>query len=341
MEETELLVIWPTDRCNLQCRYCYAEAGVQGEDLSWETLQKFLDRFAGRQVKVQFAGGEPLLRQEILWKTAEYLKKGHWKYSLQVQTNGTLITPQTAQRLKQYGFAVGISMDGGKEINEKNRGRTGDVLRGIACLGEAGIEVGINGVLTGEDLQGPSQLARMALVFPNIRGIAIDLLRKSGRAITEGGPEPPQPEQVSQALRMLYEMTKSIEKLTGRTLAIREVEEARQRLQKRNAGVSHCYACLGRSHVLVPDGKIYPCGSLVGEEAWCMGNADEKNDGRRRLPAVLRPQCSSCQWNPWCTRGCPARYMANGSDGQEAECMLKKTAFELAYKEIEARRQKR
>jgi radical SAM protein with 4Fe4S-binding SPASM domain len=64
-----------------------------------------------------------------------------------VSTNGTLITPQIAQILKDIGLSyVGISLDGMEEINDRFRGVKGAfrlALKGIENCKKAGIKVGL------------------------------------------------------------------------------------------------------------------------------------------------------------------------------------------------------
>lgn len=335
MENAKLLVIWPTTRCNLRCIYCYASAECEGQDMDWDTVQRLLSRFEGEKLKVQFAGGEPLLCQELLWKTAEYLKKRQPETVLQLQTNGTLLNKDIVRKLKEYRFRIGISMDGLPEINERYRGATKAVLQGISCLQEAGIEVGLNAVLTGEHPQAPAELAKLALIYPNMKGIALDILRQSGRAGKGNGPVPPTPKQAVQALQSLYLKTREIKELTGQSIVVREIEEARRYLQSKKRKPAHCYASLGCSYVAVPDGCLYPCGALVGESRYLLGRAEHEAWKSISLTAPRNEECSSCPWEPWCTKGCPARYLANGREGQKVECAMKKAAFQIARKEIE------
>ena len=68
MEKTKLLILRITNRCNLACKYCYAQTEIQKrEDMSLETAIKAIDMMAkrGGRLKVQFTGGEPLLRKDL------------------------------------------------------------------------------------------------------------------------------------------------------------------------------------------------------------------------------------------------------------------------------------
>ena len=56
-----------TDRCNLRCRYCMPEEGVQnlghGKILSLEDLARLARVAAGGISKIRLTGGEPLVRK--------------------------------------------------------------------------------------------------------------------------------------------------------------------------------------------------------------------------------------------------------------------------------------
>lgn len=65
-KEVVLIVLWTTGRCNLKCRYCYALPAGQQRDMDFVTAAKVLDYFGQQPMKIQFAGGEPLLNYIIV-----------------------------------------------------------------------------------------------------------------------------------------------------------------------------------------------------------------------------------------------------------------------------------
>jgi len=142
------VVVWNiTRRCNLKCVHCYAHAKNMVFDSELSTLEgkNLLDDLADFGVPViLFSGGEPLTRKDLP-ELADYaVKKG---MRAVISTNGTLITPQKAQTLKEIGLSyVGISLDGMEEINDRFRGVKGafrSALEGIKNCKKAGIKVGL------------------------------------------------------------------------------------------------------------------------------------------------------------------------------------------------------
>lgn len=121
------VVVWNSTRtCNLKCAHCYMDSDAQkyqGE-LSTEEAKQFIDDLAEFRVPVLlFSGGEPLIREDF-FELAEYAAAKGIRPTL--STNGTLITREVAQRIKDIGVGyVGISLDGLKNVNDKFRGKEG------------------------------------------------------------------------------------------------------------------------------------------------------------------------------------------------------------------------
>ncbi|HAY39607.1 MAG TPA: 12,18-didecarboxysiroheme deacetylase [Desulfobacteraceae bacterium] len=142
------VVVWNvTQRCNLKCVHCYARAKniAFNNELSSSEGKILIDDLAEFGVPVMlFSGGEPLIREDLPEIAAYAVKKG---MRAVISTNGTLITPQIAQTLKDIGLSyVGISLDGMEETNDRFRGVEGAfrlAIKGIENCKKAGIKVGL------------------------------------------------------------------------------------------------------------------------------------------------------------------------------------------------------
>lgn len=142
------VVVWNSTRtCNLHCVHCYMESDAQkykGE-LTTEEAKHFIDDLADFHVPVLlFSGGEPLIRPDF-FELAEYTAGKGIRPTL--STNGTLITREVAQKIKQIGVGyVGISLDGLRDVNDKFRGKAGAfdlAMRGIENCVAVGQRVGL------------------------------------------------------------------------------------------------------------------------------------------------------------------------------------------------------
>ena len=147
------VVVWNcTRQCNLRCVHCYASATEQKlpEEMDTEAGKKFISNLAdfGAPV-ILFSGGEPLIRPDLL-DLAEFAAKKGLRVAL--STNGTLMTKEKAERMKDIGFAeVGISLDGIGDSNDRFRGKPGafqSALNGIRTCAALGIRVSLRLTIT-------------------------------------------------------------------------------------------------------------------------------------------------------------------------------------------------
>lgn len=141
----ESISLETTRQCNLRCRHCYSDAGILLEDeLTTEEIKAFIDQLSETGVlSITFTGGEPLLHPHVFELMAYARKK---PLTVFLFTNGTLITPEIVQKLKELPvFWVSISIDGpDPETHDAFRGQKGafeKTIRAINLLREAGIAV--------------------------------------------------------------------------------------------------------------------------------------------------------------------------------------------------------
>jgi MoaA/NifB/PqqE/SkfB family radical SAM enzyme len=111
-----------THRCNLHCKGCYARAlhPSANDDMSEEKLKSIFSE--GRELGISFAvlaGGEPLVRPEILDITQQYPEIISLMF-----TNGTLIDDAVLARFRaQRNLVPVISMEGYQEDTDRRRGQ--------------------------------------------------------------------------------------------------------------------------------------------------------------------------------------------------------------------------
>ena len=107
-----MIVSWmTTNKCNLKCRHCYQDAGdCRERELTTAEARKLIDEIARAGFRIMiFSGGEPLMRPDIYELVSYAASRGLRPV---FGTNGTLITPEVARRLKESGAAaMGISLD--------------------------------------------------------------------------------------------------------------------------------------------------------------------------------------------------------------------------------------
>jgi len=157
-EDKKPVVVWNVGRrCNLRCVHCYAQSRDEeySGEMSHEEGLRLIDDLAAFGVPVLlFSGGEPLMRPRLYELISHARERG---MRAVLSSNGTLVTPEVAARLKEFGLSyVGISLDGLEETNDKFRGMRGafrQAIAGIRHCREAGIKVGLRFTLNRRNVQ--------------------------------------------------------------------------------------------------------------------------------------------------------------------------------------------
>ena len=125
------LTIAPTMACNFRCVYCF-EQGYYGNKLMDENTQENLMKFIKKHINgvkylhVTWFGGEPLLGMSIIetlsQKMISLCEEINVKYYANIATNGYLLTPNVAEKLREYKVtSAQITIDGPKEIHDSRR----------------------------------------------------------------------------------------------------------------------------------------------------------------------------------------------------------------------------
>ena len=188
------VVLEVTARCNLHCRFCFADGGGAAADPPREELEAAIRDIADRcgGPLLQLSGGEPTLRDDLpaLVRSA---KAAGCSY-VQVNTNGLRLArePGYAKLLAEAGLdIVFLQFDGTRdEIYETLRGAplleaklaAIDVCAALG-LGVTLVPTVVRGINT-DDL---GALVRLAAATPSVRGVHFQPLTYLGRF--PGAPE--------------------------------------------------------------------------------------------------------------------------------------------------------
>jgi cyclic pyranopterin phosphate synthase len=186
-----------TDRCNLRCRYCMPEEGVEMLDhrqiLSFEEIVEIVNAAVIMGVnKVRITGGEPLVRKGVV-DLVKMLSTIKGINDLSMTSNGILLT-EFAPALKEAGLQrVNISLDTVDPERYIFLTRGGDLtkaLKGIEAAKKAGLApIKINCVVS-ESSDEPDALA--VAEYCNQNGLKVRFIQqmalKAGKfAVVDGG----------------------------------------------------------------------------------------------------------------------------------------------------------
>lgn len=142
-----------TDRCNLQCLHCGSACSAQNSrflprEAVAALLRRVADAYPPRQMMLCITGGEPLLHPDFFEIMQDAAELG---FAWGMTTNGTLITPETARRLKRARMgSVAVSLDGLEAQHDELRAQPGSYARavqGIRAMRDAGLRVQVTSVI--------------------------------------------------------------------------------------------------------------------------------------------------------------------------------------------------
>jgi len=327
-----MIMSWnTTNNCNMFCAHCYRESGEKAKgELDTAQAKKLIDEIAKAGFKIMiFSGGEPMTRDDI-YELISHAKSVGLRPVL--GSNGSLITKEAAQKLKEAGLAgAGISLDSLDKAKHDNLRRMENAwdlaVAGMKNCIEAGIRTQIHTTVMDWN----------ADEIENIMDFAVQI-GASAHHIFFLVPTGRGEEIVDQALgREEYEnlliriMSKAKEvpievKPTCAPQFMRVADQLGMKLRFSKgclAGVSYC--------IISPKGDVQPCAYMKME----IGNVKEMpfdeiwrdNETFKILrTAQYKDGCGACGYNDKCG-GCRARaayYHKGDYMAEDPLCMMNK-----------------
>jgi uncharacterized protein len=334
------LALHVSGRCNLRCDYCYlgrSEGGLMSEDVALRALDLLLDESLGApRLSVVFFGGEPLLNLGLIERVAREARgraeaEGR-TVSFHVTTNGTLLTPQAAERLSAVGAAVLVSVDGDRAGHDAHRrfedGRGSyDAIAGNLARLPAGISVAARATVTESSPALPvvvRHLAGLGFTTVYLAPVSGSDLRPAFAARLCG-------EYEALAAGELRRVSAGGRPLVGNLAeSVAALERGAPRRLPCGAGARY----LG----VAADGTLALCHRFAGDSAFSVGDVAGGFD-RAAASATLADlssrtaECVRC-WARWLCGG-PCHHDVAASPGgrpgdASGRCRLRKRTFELA-----------
>lgn len=122
-------------RCEHSCPYCQVSRqneNGQHYDMTRDTADKALDmvfKSPAPSLKIEFQGGEPLLNfpiiKYVVEKASEQNIVENRNLAFVIATNLAVVTPEILEFCEQYKIAISTSLDGQRDLHNKNRPRPG------------------------------------------------------------------------------------------------------------------------------------------------------------------------------------------------------------------------
>jgi uncharacterized protein len=350
----------PTERCNLNCVYCYIPEKMRrkGQHMSGAQIVEsltILKRYfrttvpKGSLPQIIFHGAEPLLNREAVFAGIEQFADD---FRFGVQTNATLLDDSAIAFLREHDVSVGISLDAPTaaiadrtRANWEGRGVYQQVIEAMGRLKNYPAWSVICTV-SQENLRHLTKLVDF-LHEHEVPTCLMNILRctlPQSRSV--------KPDDAVAAKYFLQALDRSHElyQKTGRKLIVGNfanillaiVAPAARRLM---CDISPCGG--GRCFfALAPNGDLFPCSEFIGLPSFCGGNLF-----RDDLPAVLDSEpfrlvtgrkieqidpCRRCAIRHFCGSPCPAEAheMNGGMQQVGAFCEFYEEQVRYAFRLI-------
>lgn len=127
------VLLVPTLRCDLSCSYCQVSRAAEtarGFDWTDETLAQtlgFLDREGGDTIQVEFQGGEPTLRLDLVKAVTDFCRKRFRQARFVLCTNLSRLDAPLRELISASDVFVSTSLDGPERLHQSQR--TGTEVR--------------------------------------------------------------------------------------------------------------------------------------------------------------------------------------------------------------------
>ncbi|MFH1585462.1 MAG: radical SAM protein [archaeon] len=321
----------PTRDCNLRCNYCsIGESKKENMDsaIAITAAKKIAEGFPGRLINFTWGGGEPLLAgidfyQNIL-DAQDQLGVGVNVENM-IQTNGTLINDKWAKFFKKNNFRIGISLDGPKEVNDKNRifpngrGTYEAIQKGRQVLKKNDVRHTLLGIVNRKNRSALNE--SLEYMINQNRPFKLYIATPIGRSETELEDAKSQ-EDLFQINSKLFEYWMNTgDKFAGLSLK-KYLQSVLTGEPRECTYLENCQDhFLGIDH----DGSVYPCACFHSDlEEFCYGNiltdslqeilSHPQRTKLAQRSKVIEEDCSNdCDHFSICYGGCPLKaYLANG-----------------------------
>lgn len=334
-----------TDRCNLRCSYCYFPH--HRVDMSIETGRAAVDatfrsalQGGYKRVKLKYAGGEPLIRFAVVAELQRYAQAVADEMGIELEgvllSNGTLLTERIVQEMQTLDLHMMISLDGLHGAHDRQRpfatGRgSSDVVQNAIDLALTwGLTPDISVTISGRNVD--ELPAVLQWILARDLPFGLNFYRENDLSATQDGLRLEE-EGIMAGMLAAYKIIE--DNLPRRSLLGSLIDRA-------NLSAPHVRTCgVGHSYLVFDhQGHISKCQMAMHDRIASIDDLDplalirQSGNGVINLNVSQKEGCRDCEWQHWCTGGCPlATYRATGRyDVKSPFCNIYKALFPAAVR---------
>ncbi len=342
-----IYVIYLTTECNYHCTYCY-ENFERKQAFNKESLYKVLDFIfsndSGKRISIEFMGGEPLLKFDLINAAVLYIEKMYADRNVNyhMTTNGTFLTDEIISFLKEKNFSLRLSFDGIREahcINRKSKDGKTDyclIFCNINKIRDAGMQYSIRMTIT---------QSTIPFLFDSVVFLHENRLNN---------------------ICMIFDVNASLDELSYKNFQLQAEKITNYYLEELDKGnkfsvdqidgkfinmladFGNCFGMCDagiNNFKIMPNGDIYPCGFVIGNPDFIIGNVNTSVDVNLAKKIAISlydsedKKCRSCKIKYFC-HGMKCGYMNYLTTGKinvpsETTCVLEKTFFPEVVRVLE------
>ena len=310
------LTILPTRGCNFGCIYCYEQdrPNVLMNEQTEKAIVKFVCSNSNlKRLSVVWYGGEPLLNFDSMVRLTKMFKQLNIEYSAKIVSNGYLLTKENADLMKDLAIRnIQITFDGSEEIHNQRRFLLGgqptyrkimDNLKYLLSINK-GITIDIR---TNIDRRNKDDYNKFYQDFKSeindkrvtmYPGFVSDLLSSECVSpefnISEGGYK-------AQFILDIFDKYGI------------EIKSFLPKYRRHSCVASKYFA-----FVIGPEGELYKCWRMVGNQKEAIGNVNDGSFDMVKFSKyligadyTLDSKCLQCEFITLCGGGCPLVRMRN------------------------------
>lgn len=310
------LTILPTRGCNFGCIYCYEQdrPNVLMNEQTEKAIVKFVCSNSNlKRLSVVWYGGEPLLNFDSMVRLTKMFKQLNIEYSAKIVSNGYLLTKEKADLMKDLAIRnIQITFDGSEEIHNQRRFLLGGqptyrkIMDNLKYLLSINKEITID-IRTNIDRRNKDDYNKFYQDFKSeindkrvtmYPGFVSDLLSSECVSpefnISEGGYK-------AQFILDIFDKYGI------------EIKSFLPKYRRHSCVASKYFA-----FVIGPEGELYKCWRMVGNQKEAIGNVNDGSFDMVKFSKyligadyTLDSRCLQCEFITLCGGGCPLVRMRN------------------------------
>jgi len=336
------LIIKVTNRCNLDCAYCYENVSRKGKDMTIDVFKSIIDKTLNstedKKVNVIFHGGEPtLLKNEWYLEAVSYavtkaVELGK-EMKFGIQTNLTTLNQNKIDLFKYLNISPGVSIDDPTLSSTSFRQKENLVVKKIELLIKSELKFGVLSTINSSNFNIFREIM-LWLKDYKIKNFKANVVYPVGHGFNQKSLTA---EEIYYAQKTMLDY---MIETNGRCITEDNVAKYLDNYFNANRKQSLCQdkVCGAGSRVvgITTEGDILPCGRFQwNDQEYFLGNLNHNNNEDYNLKVKAFSDkadsnwtnCNDCNASKICGYGCQA-FILRSKAQINIECMPTKLIYD-------------